>query len=186
MRAKMDKASFTRETRGASSQTPSTRSIRVDINSVLATLPELHVHLSSFLQQVGGRAVPFIRGPHHRARRAILKTEFRDGLLLSSSKTSGCTYSTTDKCFSVGLRYWPKVTTSTPLARRSAMVLRSSSRVSPRPSMSDVLVRIGEGASTDAALARRNCSRRLCVVRARVADPCLESLDRFHIMSVDV
>src|SRR5437016_3588489 len=44
------------------------------------------------------------------------------------------------KCWREGLRYCPRVTMSTPMARTSRSTSRTSSCVSPSPSMSPVLV----------------------------------------------
>ena len=56
----------------------------------------------------------------------------------------------------VGRRYWPRVTMSTPAARRSASTARISASVSPRPSMRPLLV-TWPGRRARARRARRGC-----------------------------
>ena len=56
------------------------------------------------------------------------------------SNFSGLTYSITFMCRLVGLMYWPKVTTSQLISRKSFNVCRTCSSVSPKPNIRDVLV----------------------------------------------
>src|SRR5262249_29580114 len=82
-----------------------------------------HAGISSawYLERTKGPATTFLK-PSSRASRA------------SSSNSSGGTKRATGTCFSVGARYWPRVSVSQPAARRSASTPNSSSIVSPRPS----------------------------------------------------
>src|SRR5205823_8504676 len=59
-----------------------------------------------------------------------------------SANTSGRTYSSTGKCFSLGRRYCPSVRMSHPAERRSRMAAMTSARSSPSPSMIEDFVRI--------------------------------------------
>ncbi|CDF33475.1 unnamed protein product [Chondrus crispus] len=57
-----------------------------------------------------------------------------------ASNSSGVTHCSTFKCFFDGLKYWPRVITSTPTSRASCMVRRISASASPTPSMMLVFV----------------------------------------------
>ena len=79
------------------------------------------------------RPLGVVAGAHERARLDVARSPRPSANAPSSANSSGVHHRATGRCRRDGRRYWPRVRTSTPTLRRSAIAPRTSSAVSPMP-----------------------------------------------------